>query len=100
VSNVFVGDNGTVLGITVSDDSGPVNLASTSSIVAHFVRADKTTFDKTLTVTDAANGECSATLTREDVSVAGMYVLQVTAHFTNESEFSGDIQKFTVSAKL
>lgn len=100
MSSIYVGDNGTVLGITVSDDSGTVNLTTASSIVARFIKADETTFNKTLTVTDAANGKCSASLTRDDLSVAGTYSFQVTVIFLDDSEFSGDVRKFPVKAKL
>lgn len=98
--NIFAGDNGTTLSITVSDDKGAVKLSLATSIVAHFVRPDKTTFDKTLTVTDSALGKCSASLSSTDVTVAGMYAFQVTVTFSDGNKFSGDIQNLVADAKL
>lgn len=100
MTNLYAGDNGTTLSITVSDDKGAVNLLTTSSVIAHFVRPDKTTFDKTLSLTDGALGKCSASLASTDLTVAGVYAFQVNVTFSDGKRFSGDVQNLIVDPKL
>ncbi|WP_256761393.1 BppU family phage baseplate upper protein [Cohnella sp. WQ 127256] len=101
MSNIVVGDNGTMIDITVMDDVGAVDLTTTTSIVAHFIRADKTTFNKPLSIVDAINGRCSTTLLSEDLLVSGGYTYQVTVNFSNGDEFSNSPPvRFIVGAKL
>lgn len=100
MSNIVAGDNGTAFEIIVKDDAGVVDLATVISVEAHFIRPDKTTFDKILSVSDAALGTCNTTLISEDVSVVGRYSYQVTVTFSDESEFTSDPPtKFSVNRK-
>lgn len=98
MSNIYVGDNGTVVEISISDDDGAVNLTTATTITATFTKPDGTTFEKTFSVTDAAAGECNTTLMSADNSAAGIYTFKTVASFVNGSIFRGSVQSYLVKA--
>lgn len=100
MSNIVTGDNGTVLEIAIRDDVGYVDISTATSIVAHIVRGDRSTVEKTLTVVDATLGTCRAVLNAEDVSVYGAYSYQVTVTFSGGNVFTSNNQQFFVNRKL
>jgi len=98
MANIYVGDNGTVLEISISDSEGTVILTTASGITATFVKPSGTTFEKTFSVTDATAGRCSATLTSADNSEAGRYTFKTVVAFVNGSIFRGSTQSYLVKA--
>jgi len=100
MSYIVEGDNGTMFEVTITDAAGPVDLTTATTIKARFIRANFSTFEKSLAVVDAVKGKCSVDMTSEDVVVAGKYSFQVNVAFSSGSRFSSDIHRFVVNPKL
>lgn len=99
MSDIYAGDNGTVLEVTISDAAGAVNLTTATTIIAYFVKPGGT-FEKTLAVTGATTGKCSVSLTSSNINVAGTYTFQVEVTFLDATFFHGGVQRFKVAPAL
>lgn len=97
--NAYVqGNNGNILPITIRNKGAVVNITGATVRVA--IKQGAYISTKQAVITDAANGKCEITLTREDLSTAGLYYYQPTITYADDREFSGDVEKFRVSGKL
>jgi hypothetical protein len=98
MANIKVGDNGTVLELSIKDGGAIVPL--NGATVQVVVKAGDRRFVKDATITDAVNGVCEITLISTDLSTAGMYYLQGVLKKTNGDEFASDVESFVVSGRI
>ncbi|MDR7001540.1 BppU family phage baseplate upper protein [Neobacillus niacini] len=99
MAGIKVGDNGTVYEFLVRDAGAIVPLnGATVTIVIKPSGRDK--FEKVANVTDATNGVCQITLTREDLATSGGYALQGIVKKDNGDEFASDVEKFSVGGRI
>jgi hypothetical protein len=98
MNEIFQGDNGTTLNLTISDGEKIVNLIN--STVEVVIKYKRTGIKKEATITDATNGKCQITLNAEDVNYEGVYTLQATVTYLNGNTFTSNVQRFTVNKKI
>lgn len=98
MANIFQGDNGTVLGLTVKDENGPIDITG-ASVTVNFKTSTRT-FTKTASITDSATGACEVVLLSEDLSETGFYSFQGEVTFVNGNKFASDVQKFLVGGRI
>jgi len=99
VANEIVqGDSGSVLSLTISDDSQIVDL--TNATVEVVIKYKATGIVKQATVTNALQGECQITLDASDIPHQGIYSFQATVKFSDGKQFSSQIERFSVSKKM
>jgi hypothetical protein len=97
MAEIKAGDNGTILELPVLDGGVKVPL-NNASVDVVFITGERR-FTKAAAITDATNGICEVTLTREDVATPGRYELQGIVRLPGDKEFASDIQKFIVGAR-
>jgi hypothetical protein len=98
IDEIVQGNNGNVLRLTVLRKKVPVSLEGATVKVA--IKQGETLITKDAVIVDAIDGDCEITLTRSDVTVAGLYFLQPTVTYADGNEFTGDVTRFKVSGKL
>lgn len=98
MNEIYQGDSGTVLSITITNDDSIVDL--TDSTVDVVIKYKRTGIKKVAAITDAINGKCEITLNAEDVVNDGIYSLQATVNFSNGNKFSSNVQRFIVNKKI
>jgi hypothetical protein len=98
MANIKVGDNGTVLELSIKDGGAIVPL--NGATVQVVVKAGDRRLVKDAIITDAVNGVCEVTLTATDLATTGMYSLQGVLKRSNGNEFASDIETFTVTGRL
>lgn len=100
MAGIKAGDNGTVYEFLIRDNGAivPLNGATVSIVIKNGDRR----LVKNATITDATNGICSITLTREDLANTGLYIVQGIVKFPNDGDkdFASDIEKFTVGGRI
>jgi chitodextrinase len=98
MNEIYQGDNGTVLNLTITNDESVIDL--TGSIVEVVIKYKRTGIKKTATIIDAQNGKCQVTLNAEDVNYEGVYSLQATVKYSNGNTFTSNVQRFIVNKKI
>lgn len=98
VNEIVQGDSGVVLELIIQDGTQVVNL--TGATVEVHIRLRANSVKKQATITDAINGKCEITLDSEDISQEGNYSFQATVTFSEDRQFSSNIERFPVSKKL
>lgn len=93
---IHVGDVGTLLEVTVTDDGAAVDISSATTKEFKFKKTDRSTLTKAATfVTNGTDGKLQYTTAGGDLDMAGSWGLQV--HVVLPSgEWHSDIQPFTV----
>lgn len=94
---IVQGDNGTRLRVHIVENNIPVDLNGAEVDVKINAGLGKI-YTKTAEVTDI--GICEVELTSDDVSNAGVYVVQATVRYSNGYVFSSDIQHLKVGKKI
>ena len=100
MAGIKAGDNGTEYEFLVRDGGAIVPLnGATVEIV---VKVGNRRFTKNAQITDAANGICKLTFTREDLAETGNYILQGIVKYPNDGdkEFASDLIKFYVGGRI
>lgn len=97
-NEIYQGDSGTVISITIRDDNQPVDLTGTTVDV--LIKLKDMGKLKSALITDHINGKCEFTLLSEDIMFEGIYNFQATVNFPNGSKFTSSIQRFTVLKKM
>lgn len=101
MAGIKAGDNGTEYEFLVRDGGEivPLNGATVEIVIK---TSGRDPIEKSATVTDAVNGICTITLTREDVATAGGYVLQGIVKYPDDGdkEFASDVVKFSVGGRI
>lgn len=100
MNEIVVGDNGTILNLTINDDNGNIVDLRSASSVELVIKFRGIPIIKTATITDSINGKCNVTLTNSDIPNVGVYTIQTTVYFQNSTQFSSDIQSFVVGKNL
>lgn len=98
MSEIIQGDNGTVLECTISDQNGIVDIRG--SQVTFIIKTPTRRFEKEGNVTDGLQGKAEVVLLSEDVSDVGNHVFQANVKFSDGKQFSSNLQRFKVGAKL
>lgn len=98
MSNIYQGDNGTVLEFTVMDRGAVVNITG-ATVELKFITSTRT-FTKNAIVTDGTSGICEVALTSADVSESGGYRVQGIVKFVNGNEFASDVITFKVVPRI
>lgn len=98
MSNIYQGDNGTVLQFTVKDNGIPVDIRGATVKVVF--KTTTRTFEKLATITDGLGGVCEIELAKEDVSEATKYRMQGEVTFAGETQFASDILTLAVNSRL
>jgi hypothetical protein len=100
MAGIKAGDNGTVYEFLVRDAGEIVPL--TGATVEIVIKNGARRFTKDAVITDAANGVCNITLTREDLSGIGGYVLQGIVKYPNDGDkdFASDPVKFSAGGRI
>jgi hypothetical protein len=100
MAGIKAGDNGTLYEFLVRDagEIVPLTGASVEIVIKNGTRR----LAKEAVITDAANGVCNITLTREDLSDVGSYTLQGIVRYPNDGdkEFASDIVRFLAGGRL
>jgi hypothetical protein len=98
MNEIYQGDNGTLLNLTITNDESVIDL--TDSTVEVVIKYKRTGIKKEATITDATNGKCQITLGAEDVNNEGVYTIQATVTYLNGNTFTSNVQRFTVNKKI
>ena len=98
MSEIIQGDSGTILEGTVSDDNGIVDIRGCT--VTFTIKSSTKRIEKDGMVIDGQNGIVQCVLSSEDVQDIGNYVFQATVKFSNGNQFSSNLNRFKVGAKL
>lgn len=100
MAGIKAGDNGTLYEFLVRDAGEIVPL--TGAEVEIVLKNGTRRLTKGALITDAANGVCNITLTRDDLSGTGGYVLQGIVKYPNDGdkEFASDTIKFSVGGRI
>jgi hypothetical protein len=98
MNEIYQGDNGTVLSLTITNDESVVDL--TNSTVEVVIKYKKNGIKKQAIISDAINGKCQITLTAGDVNYEGIYSLQATVTFSNGNTFTSNVHRFVVNKKV
>jgi hypothetical protein len=98
MSDIRIGDNGTVIELQIVDDVGIVDLRGTVVEVLIKLRAKR--INKIAQIKDGLKGLCEFTLNREDIDEIASYSFQATVKFPDGKEFASSIGYFTVGKKL
>jgi hypothetical protein len=101
MAGIKAGDNGTVYEFLVRD-AGEIVPLTGATVEIVIKTSGRDPIEKVATITDAANGVCMITLTREDVATTGGYVLQGVVKYPNDGDkdFASDLVKFTVGGRI
>lgn len=95
---IYQGDNGTVLEITIKDGNQTISLIDAS--VEVLIKYKDIGIIKQAEIIDAQNGICQITLLSDDVIYEGSYTFQATCTFIDGGIFTSSLQRFTVSKKM
>lgn len=95
---IIQGDHGTVMEMIISDHNGIIDIRGSTIEVT--VQTSTRKFVKQGVVTDGLQGKAEFTLNSDDVQDEGIYVFQCQVNFPSGSNFSSNIQRFTVGRKL
>jgi hypothetical protein len=98
MSDIRIGDNGTVIEITIRDQDGIVDIRSATVEILIKLRAKRIT--KIAQIKDGLKGLVEFTLNREDIDDVASYSFQATVKFPDGKEFASSIGYFTVGKKL
>jgi hypothetical protein len=99
-SEIHIGDIGTEFRITITEDSGIVDLSSSTNITITFSRPDGTINSVSAGFyTDGTDGIISYQSIEGDLTVAGMYKIQAKVEFSSQMYYSS-IQTFRVYPNL
>lgn len=98
VNEIYQGDQGTTLNITIQDNSGVVNL--TGAIVDVTIKYKGIETEKRANVVDGVNGKCEIILTSDNTKDIGSHSFQCLVTFQDGKKFSSDIQRYTVYGNL
>jgi hypothetical protein len=93
------GDNNITWNITVTDETGKVDLSNVNTIFVN-MRINGNAKQKQTTVVDAVNGICQVILEAEDTEDAGTMSYQVEVKFIDGSLFSSDVYNLVVEERL
>jgi hypothetical protein len=98
MSDIYAGDNGTILAFDVYDAAGVVNLTGASISVT--VQSPTKQFVKDAVITDTTQGKCELVLKSEDIEDVGSYKIQGKVSFNNGDFFYAKISRFDVLKPL
>jgi hypothetical protein len=98
MSDIYQGDSGTKIILTITSDNGIVDLTNTTVEVV--IKYKATGIKKIANIIDAPNGKVEITLDETDIANTGAYVIQATVKYTNGDSFSSSIQRFVVNKKI
>lgn len=99
MSNIIVGDVGTTLSITVSDQDGIVDLSSAQEVKFRMKKQGQY-IEKIATIEDSVNGICKIVLDSTFTDKQGNFSYQVTIRFFDGSVFSSEKMYLSISEKL
>ena len=99
-NEIHVGDIGTVLTVTVKDDTAVVDISSATTKQIILRKPSGTNLEKTgVFVTDGSDGQMKYTTVSGDLSEAGDWSVQAKVVLTSGTWFS-DVSTFTVHPNL
>lgn len=98
MSNIYVGDNGTIVSFIVKDSNDVVSLVDATVTVT--IKKGSNIFKKEATITEHENGKCQIVLNEEDIKTEGRYSIQITVRFSNGNKFSSNTNQIIVSPLL
>jgi hypothetical protein len=101
MAGIKAGDNGTDYEFLVQD-GGEVVPLNGATVTIKIKPSGRDPIEKAATITDAVNGICNITLTREDLATPGGYILQGIVKFPDDGDkdFASDIVKFSVGGRI
>lgn len=98
MSEIIQGDNGTVIECVISDQNGIVDIRGTE--VLFVIKTPTRRIEKQGNVTDGQQGKCEVVLVSGDVQDVGNHVFQANVKFSDGKQFTSNLQRFKVGAKL
>jgi hypothetical protein len=98
MSEIRIGDNGTVMQVTILDQDGVVDIRSATIQIVIKQRAK--TITKTAQIVDGLKGICSFVLNEADITEEGTFSFQAEVRFLDGKVFNSDIGRFSVGKKL
>jgi hypothetical protein len=101
MAGIKAGDNGTEYEFLLRD-GGEIVPLNGATVTIKIKPSGRDPIEKAATITDATNGICTITLTREDVATTGGYVLQGIVKYPDngDKDFASDVVKFSVGGRI